>query len=212
MGDPRKTRRKYEGPKHPWKKARIEEESELVKKYAPKNKKEIWKVSSKLKEFKHQAKKLSSLNTSQAEKETKQLLTRLHSMGLLKEGDNLASILVLTLENMMERRLQTVVCRKSLARSMKQSRQFITHGHIKVGENVITSPSYLVLAKEEPLIIFQESSSLNKPEHPERQIAKPVAVAAKPGDVKEVGKDTRPRVYKGGDRRDRKPRRKSEQK
>jgi small subunit ribosomal protein S4 len=188
MGDPRKIRRKYEGPKHPWKRQRIDEEKEIVKKYAPKNKKEIWKVASILKGFKHQAKKLSSLRTKQAEKETKQLLKRLSRMGLLKEGDNMASILVLTLENMMDRRLQTFVFKKTMAKSIKQARQFITHGHIKVKGNVITSPSYFVLSDEENSLEFQEHSSLTNAEHPERQIAKAVA-QKKPAEAKDEYKD-----------------------
>jgi small subunit ribosomal protein S4 len=206
MGDPRKTRRKYEGPKHPWKKARIELEAELVKKYAPKNKNEIWKMDAHLKNFKHQAKKLSSLNTAQSQKETQQLLKRVQSLGLLKEGDNVASVLVLTLENVMERRLQTLVFRKSLARSVKQSRQFITHGHIKVNDKVITSPSYLVLAKEESTITFQENSGYASQEHPERQIAKAV-VSAKPEQPKPENKDRRDNRKFKGDRRQ--PRRKA---
>lgn len=210
MGDPRKIRRKYEGPKHPWKKARIEEEKEIVKKYAPKNKKELWKMGTILKNFKHQAKKLSSLNTLQGEKETKQLLKKLNRMGLLKEGDNLASILVLTLENIMERRLQTLVFRKGLSRSIKQARQFITHGHIMVNSRVITSPSYLVLLPEEPTISFQEHSSFASADHPERQIAKTVASAAKEDAKKE--KEAARAAHSKDKRYDRKPRRRVEKK
>ncbi len=33
MGDPKKQRKKYSGPQHPWKRARIEEEKVLVEEY-----------------------------------------------------------------------------------------------------------------------------------------------------------------------------------
>ena len=36
MGDPKKIRKKYKKPMHPWQKARIDLEKELSKKYLPK--------------------------------------------------------------------------------------------------------------------------------------------------------------------------------
>ena len=174
MGDPRKTRKKYSTPSHPWQKTRIEEESEITNKYALRNKKEIWKMNSMLKGFKKQAKKISSLTTKQSEKEKKLLTKKLVKIGLLKEGDRAETVLILKLEDIMERRLQTIVCRKNLARTMKQARQFITHGHIKLNEKVNTSPAHIVLKNEEDMLKFSERSALSDPENPERQIAKPV--------------------------------------
>jgi small subunit ribosomal protein S4 len=172
MGDPRKVRKKYRTPAHPWQKARIDEESELISKYALSNKKEIWKMTSILKDFKMEAKKLSSLGSAQAEKEKKLLLKRLISMAILKPEDSLESILILRSEDIMERRLQTLVFKKGLAKSMKQARQFITHKHIKVGDKVVTSPSYLVLQGEEDAVKFNLASGLSDAEHPERKLPK----------------------------------------
>ena len=39
MGDPRKQRKKFSGPQHPWNKARIDEEKVLLTTYGLKNKK-----------------------------------------------------------------------------------------------------------------------------------------------------------------------------
>ena len=93
---------------------------------------------------------------------------------MIKPEDTIESVLTLNVENILERRLQTVVLKRSLARSMKQSRQFITHGHITIADKVITSPSYLVLESEEKKIGFKKTSSLSSTDNPERQIAKPV--------------------------------------
>ena len=49
----------------------------------------------------------------------------------------------------MERRLQTVICKKGLAKSLNQSRQFIVHGHVTVNGKKMTVPSYLVSLEEE---------------------------------------------------------------
>ena len=61
--------------------------------------------------------------------------------------------------------------KKNLARTMKQSRQFITHRHIKVKDMELTSPSYLVSTQEENVIAFKTNSSLNQEDHPERVIS-----------------------------------------
>jgi len=171
MGDPKKIRRKYSGPNHPWEKSRIEEEKILKKEYALKNKKEIWKMVSKLKNFKYQVKTLSAGTGQQAEKEKQQLLQKLNSLGILAQGASMDEVLGLDVRSIMERRLQSVLCKKGLARSMKQARQFIVHNHVSVNGIKITSPSYLVRTGEE--VTFSESSALKEEMHPERVEKKP---------------------------------------
>ncbi len=175
MGDPRKTRKKYSTPAHPWQKERLDEEKAIIEKYALKNKQEIWKMSALLRQVKNQAKRLSALTSKQAEKEKELLLKRLVKHGLLSGSDKLDQVLILKQEDVLEKRLQSVVFRKGLSRSMKQARQFITHGHVKVNDQVITSPSYLVLKNEEESVTFSPRSSLSDAEHPERKIEKVVA-------------------------------------
>ncbi|PIN72350.1 30S ribosomal protein S4, partial [Candidatus Woesearchaeota archaeon CG10_big_fil_rev_8_21_14_0_10_47_5] len=41
MGDPRKIKKKYSTPIHPWQRARIEEEGVIIKDHGLKNKKEV---------------------------------------------------------------------------------------------------------------------------------------------------------------------------
>jgi len=74
------------------------------------------------------------------------------------------------LKDILERRIQTKVLRKGLARSARQARQFITHRHITVGLKEITSPSYLVSIAEEEKIAFKSNSALTSADHPERLI------------------------------------------
>ena len=168
MGDPKKHRKKYSAPSHPWQKARIDEEKQLIKEYGFKNKKEIWKMDRFLKDATSQAKKLVTLSGPQAEKEKELLLQRLRRYGLLSPEAGLANILSITLRDVLERRLQTQVYKQNLASSVKQARQFITHEHISIGGKVVTSPSYLVSLSEESQITFRPSSALNDVEHPER--------------------------------------------
>ena len=168
MGDPKKPKKKYSTPTHPWQKARIDEEKILIKEYGLKNKREIWKISSILKNFTKHAKRLIALKTKQAELEKKQLLDKLISFGFIQAGSDISEVLNIKLKDVMERRLQTIVFKKGLARSIEQARQFIVHGHVTVGSKVITVPSYLANKAEEEKISFKVTSSIANSMHPER--------------------------------------------
>src|SRR3989344_8767310 len=117
MGDPKKSRKKFNSPPHPWIRERIEEERGLVKEYGLKNKREIWKMESMVKDYRDQAKKLISLHTAQSAKERQLLLEKLRKYGLVKDTNSLDPVLDLTLRDILERRLQTQDFRKGLAHS-----------------------------------------------------------------------------------------------
>ncbi|MFC1727874.1 30S ribosomal protein S4 [Nanoarchaeota archaeon] len=168
MGDPRKQRAKFHGPQHPWQKERLDEENELVTEYGLKNKTEVYRISSLHRKFLSQTKKLSASKTDQSQKETEQFLTRLKSLGIIDTSSQLGDVLNTGMKDILERRLQTIVFRKDLAKSVKQARQFITHGHVIIAGKLITSPSYLVSKEEEGSISFIPRSALVDAEHPER--------------------------------------------
>lgn len=170
MGQTKKIRKKYETPSHPWQKDRIIEEKEYIRTYGFKNKKEIWKEVAKLRRARTQAKKLIADKLSeQARKEEKQLLVRLVRYGLLTKDSKIEEVLGLKANDFFERRLQTLVYKKGFARSPKQARQFIVHGHILIGNRKITAPSYMVSLEEESKISFDSLSNLSKVDHPERR-------------------------------------------
>ena len=172
MGDPRFNRKKYETPKHPWEAERIKEEWELQKKYGLKNKREIWKAKSLLRNFRGQARQLQAklrYGNPQAEKEQKLLFDKLIRLGILNEANaTLDAVLSLTVEDILRRRLQTIVYLKGLARTPKQARQFIVHGHIAIGDRKVTIPSYLVRKEEEDLVDYYKYSPLADEMHPMR--------------------------------------------
>lgn len=168
MGDPKKLRKKYATPIHPWNEKRINEEKELVKEFGLKKKKEIMIADSFLKKYMNIAKKLIAKQTVQGEKEKAQVLDKLQRLGLLTAGAELDHVLSLHLKDVLERRLQSIIFRRGLARSMNQARQFIVHRHILVGGKEVTAPSYLVSLEEEANITFKEKSALSSEDHPER--------------------------------------------
>lgn len=170
MGDPRRLRKHYSGPRHPWQAERLAEEKKIKWDFGLKTKSELWKFESKLKNITNQAKKLIALRTTQSGIEKEQLLKRLSRLGILKAGSTLGDVLSLTVHDVLNRRLQTVVHKKNLARTPKQARQYITHGHIMVAGKLVTTPSYVVPLDEEEQIVFVAKSSLANPDHPERSL------------------------------------------
>lgn len=168
MGDPKKLRKKYETPRHPWQSSRIEAEKPLMKNYGLKNKKEIWRAQSLLRKFTKQAKNLATIKTKNQEREKQQLLNKLIKLGLLKKEAAREDILELNVKNILDRRLQTLMIKKGLAKTSKQARQLIVHGHIMINGQKITVPGYLVSSDEENKIGFLQNSSFANPEHPER--------------------------------------------
>lgn len=201
MGDPRRLKKKYKTPIHPWKRARIEEEGEIAKKYGLKNKREVWKMKAVLSRFTELAKKLIRADNAQAEKERANLLTQLYVLGLTDKKDvQLDDALGLQIGNVLERRLQTIVYKKGYANTMKKARQFITHGHILIGDKKIASPGYIVKKTEEDLVMLAPDSPLADAEHPERTVVRKVIKEKKKEDSHGGRRDRRPR-RKGGERR-----------
>ena len=186
MGDPKKQKKKYETPSHPWKRERIEKERILLKDYGLKNKGEVWRAESRLRRLRLQSKKLISSKTEHAKKEEKQLLTKLFKYKLTSKDAKVEDVLNLTINNILDRRLQTIVSKKGLAKTSKQARQFIIHHHIAVNDKLVTVPSYFVKADEEDKISFRSTSGFARPDHPE--IIREEQKAKKSVKIKEVKK------------------------
>lgn len=149
MGHPRFHRKKYTPPRHPWEADRIKEENQLTKEYGLKKKTEIWRASSKLKNWQDQAKNIVSLTGAEREKAEKILLTKLNKLGILAENATLDDVLGLTVRDVLERRLQTILYKKGMAHTPKHARQLIVHKKITVNGVNVSSPTYFVKAADE---------------------------------------------------------------
>lgn len=173
MGDPKKFRKTYARPRMVWNEDLLKSDKELIAEFRVRNKKEIWKANSFLKNIKGQAKDITALMSTakkdQALKQKELLIQKVKRLGIIKKEEiSLADMLTLSVRDVMNRRLQTLVAKKDLARTVGQARQFIVHGHIKVGDRKMTSPSYIVPVAEENLIDYTDKSALNSPSHPEK--------------------------------------------
>ncbi len=154
MGDPKHARKKYSRPRKPWDKKRLEEEAVVKKQYGVKNKRELWRGESILRKKRHSARKLLAMPLEQRIKREQELVASLNKIGLLDEKATLDDVLTLKTSELLERRLQTIVMRKGLANTPKQSRQFIVHGHIALNGKKLTRPSYIVKRGEEAKISY----------------------------------------------------------
>ncbi|HUT82381.1 MAG TPA: 30S ribosomal protein S4 [Candidatus Bathyarchaeia archaeon] len=165
MGDPKRIRKKYKTPRQPFEKKRIEEDLKIVGKYGLRNMREVWKNNTMLSHFRGNARRLLSFEFENRQKGEKELLGRLQRMGLLENNATLDDVLSLKVENILERRLQTIVFKKGMATTPHHARQLIVHGHIIIGDRIVNSPSYFVDPNEEKVINFDFSSPLSKPSH-----------------------------------------------
>jgi small subunit ribosomal protein S4 len=172
MGDPKFPRRSYDTPSHPWQGERIQEEHQLCVAYGLKNKRELWKAKSILRNFRKQSRDLQArirTGEEQAGIEKDNLLKRCARMGLLPmEGTTLDDVLGLQAESILNRRLETLVVRKGLAASAKQARQMIAHGHVWVDGRKVTIPGYIVERGQEEKISYNVRSPFNNELHPLR--------------------------------------------
>ncbi|MEM2937529.1 MAG: 30S ribosomal protein S4 [Candidatus Bathyarchaeia archaeon] len=189
MGDPKRQKKKYETPRFPWRTEILQEELKLLGQYGLRNKRELWRHKTMLSKFRGIARSLIGKPPEERRKMEEELLNRLKKLGIISETAVLDDVLDLTVEDILERRLQTIVFRKGLAKSIHQARQLITHGHINIGKQRVTVPSYMVKREEEEQINYAPESPLSSPSHPLRQIIAVAATAEQKKTDKTGGKE-----------------------
>jgi small subunit ribosomal protein S4 len=173
MGYPGKNHKQYQTPKRPFEKTRIEEETRLVIEYGLRNKREVWKAQAYLRRYRKAARDLLSLMSAGVDVQTFEtkkalLIDHIQRMGLLGPDADIDDVLSLKVPAQLERRLQTLVHRQGLARSPKQARQLITHGHIAINGKRVSIPGYRVKRVEETQISYYGKSPLTLSDHAER--------------------------------------------
>ena len=170
MGIVKKQRKKRVFHKKRWDKATIELEKELVRDYGIRRKREIRKFELILKKIKEQAKTFNKQRMTEDDPEVREFLTGLIEDGFLKvENPKIDDVLDISLRDILDRRLTSIVYKKKLARTPRQARQFIVHGHIAIDGKKVDTPNLLVPVVLEDKIDYFEKSPLANEEHPIRQ-------------------------------------------
>lgn len=156
MGDPKKSRKTFRRPRQIWTTEQLSSELYLIGSYGLRSKSELWKAQTKVADIRNQARELLALTVEARQIQETKLLNYLHKLGLVKESATLDDVLNLKLEDILERRLQTIVMKKGVSKSPQQSRQLVVHGHVSIGERVINIPGYMVRKDEEPTIVLHD--------------------------------------------------------
>ena len=168
MGDPKTSRRVWQKPKRPLNYDLIMDELKTLGTFGLKTKRELWKTQTELSRVRLQARSLLALRQDERERKEPILMQSLSKIGLVNEDSTLDDVLNLQVTDLLSRRLQTIAQRKLYFKTPYQARQAIVHGHIMIGDSVVTIPSYIVKTEEETKIhLIPESrfnETLSKPE------------------------------------------------
>ena len=168
MGDPKTPRRIWKKPKRPLNYNLMMDELKTLGTFGLKTKRELWKARTNLSKLRHQARSLLALRQEVRKEKEPVLINSLSKIGLVDKNSTLDDVLNLQVTDLLSRRLQTIVQRKLYFKTPYHARQAIVHGHVMIGDRIVTIPSYVVKIDEEPKIhLIPESSfnqTLSKPE------------------------------------------------
>jgi small subunit ribosomal protein S4 len=162
MGDPKTSRRVWQKPKRPLNYNLMMDELKILGTFGLKTKRELWKTQTELSRVRLQARSLLALRQDQRERKEPILMQSLSKIGLVNEDSTLDDVLNLQVNDLLSRRLQTMAQRKLYFKTPYQARQAIVHGHIMIGDSVVTIPSYIVKTDEEAKIHLIPESSFNE--------------------------------------------------
>ena len=152
MGDPKKPRKSYRRPRRIWNSDQLNSELYIIGSYGLRNKRELWKAQTKVANFRNQARTLLALTLEDRQEKESILLSFINRLGLTSTA-SLDDILNLKIEDILDRRLQTIVMRKMGLKSPFQARQVVIHGHVSIGNRKVNLPGYLVKKEDEPKIL-----------------------------------------------------------
>lgn len=139
----------------------MDAELKLAGEYGLRNKREIYRIGLQLSKIRRAARDLLTRDEKDPKRlfEGNALIRRLVRVGVLSEDKmKLDYVLALTIEDFLERRLQTQVFKLGLAKSVHHARVLIKQRHIRVGKQMVNVPSFMVRLDSQKHIDFASTS------------------------------------------------------
>jgi small subunit ribosomal protein S4 len=162
MGDPKTSRKVWKKPKRPLNYDLKMDELKTLGTFGLKTKQELWKTQTELSRVRLQARSLLALRQEERKRKEPILMESLTKIGLVDQSSTLDDVLSLQVNDLLSRRLQTMAQRKLFFKTPYQARQAIVHGHVMIGDSIVTIPSYIVKIEEENKIRLTPESSFNQ--------------------------------------------------
>jgi small subunit ribosomal protein S4 len=167
LGDPHKPKKTYHRPRRIWTIDQLNAELYILGTYGLRNKRELWKAQSEIARIRNQARALLAIPTEVRRGKELRLLGFLIRLGLVNESATLDDVLNLKIEDILERRLQTIVMRKIMSKSAIEARQIVSHRHVSVGSRTVNLPGYIVRKDEEQnIVVHEEPIRAQAPQEP----------------------------------------------
>ena len=162
MGDTKNFRRVWKKPKRPLNFDLKMDELKILGTFGLKTKRELWKARTELSRVRNQARSLLALRQDVREQKEPILMNSLSKVGYVQSNATLDDVLNLEINDLLARRLQTIVQKKFYFKTPYQARQAVSHGHVLIGDQIVNIPSYLVKVDEEDKVKLTSESVFNE--------------------------------------------------
>ena len=162
MGDIKNFRRNWKKPKRPLNFDLKMDELKILGTFGLKTKRELWKTRTELSRVRNQARSLLALRQEVREQKEPILMNSLSKVGYVESNATLDDVLNLEINDLLARRLQTIVQKKFYFKTPYQARQAVSHGHVLIGDQIVNIPSYLVKVDEEDKVKLTSESVFNE--------------------------------------------------
>ena len=162
MGDIKNFRRVWKKPKRPLNFDLKMDELKILGTFGLKTKRELWKARTELSRVRNQARTLLALRQDVREQKEPILMNSLSKVGYVQSDATLDDVLNLEINDLLARRLQTIVQKKFYFKTPYQARQAVSHGHVLIGDQIVNIPSYIVKVDEEDKVKLTSESVFNE--------------------------------------------------